>query len=181
MYELLNIWLDNIWNLAVTAGRHAGGALVLDFFSSTATWIITNITCLQTGQMRRLGRGGGGGGGEFHWAINQTFLIYDSVWLFFSPIKCRWVAEEISSLRRHGSSEVGLGAISFHQSVLISSSDECWLKWMVKAQAGKTQPTLPALQEEAGSWIQLGSTHQDAARMLFGCYLATQLLPSSEP
>ena len=52
---------------------------------------------------------------------------------------------------------------------------------MVKAQAGKAQPTLHALQEDAGSWTQLGSTHQDASRMLFSCYLATQLLPSSEP
>lgn len=51
---------------------------------------------------------------------------------------------------------------------------------MVKAQTGKTLLALPALQEEAGSWIQLGSTHQDAGRMLFGCYLAAQLLPSSE-
>lgn len=39
----------------------------------------------------------------------------------------------------------------------------------------------PHIKRRREAWSNLERHIEDAGRMLFGCYLATQLLPSSEP
>lgn len=140
---------------------------------------ISGIRVVQWGQLCGLEKRGRGILTRTLWeAINQTFVVYNSDQVM-SLINYVWVVRETSSLSNMGQTGTDFSHVGSHQPALISSllrfAD--WNgQWKLNLQQ-KLNQTLSAHQERAGSWIQVGTTHQDAGRMLFGCYLATRRLP----
>lgn len=102
-------------------------------------------------------------------------LIYNSAFRVNSLINNVWVVYATSSLSNMDQAGADFYEMVTHQPVLIAIS---WVETEMDGRSRLNRKNFSAHQETAGSWIQVGPTHQDGGRMLLRCYLATRLLPS---